>query len=255
MDRLVFAKVPSLRDGATVLVAEGKVDREAMSKGFLAGGEVSNRSTYRGAELLVRGDEALAFLGKRLALSGFTLAVRAVLDCNAGLARAMDSESWFKDLRGQLDKQRPTKSLVASLYVHLQPATREALLREMGEGGDLEDFGGRIDLDADFDAAAIGVLGTAIEARDLAGRLGERIRDARTRPIVAAFGLSSVLDSLRFSAKGSQVEASLHISEKERSEISHRITMVTETLARMRADKPRADTPKDDKTNQENAQP
>lgn len=158
-------------------------------------------------------------------------------------------------MRGQLDKQRPTKSLVASLYVHLQPATREALLREMGEGGDLEDFGGRIDLDADFDAAAIGVLGTAIEARDLAGRLGERIRDARTRPIVAAFGLSSVLDSLRFSAKGSQVEASLHISEKERSEISHRITMVTETLARMRADKPRADTPKDDKTNQENAQP
>jgi hypothetical protein len=238
MDRLIFAKLPSLGEGASVLVAQGRVDRQSVAQGFLATGGRVERSTYRRAELLIRGDEALAFLGKRTALSGFTIAVRAALDCYAGVARAIASESWLTPLRREVDRGQAPKTLVASLYVHLQPATRAALVEEMGEGGDLEDLGARIDLDADLDGAAIGMVRSEAQARDLAARLGERIREVHTRPIVAAFGLGSVLDSLRFEARGNRVRASVHMSHKDRNEISQRMSIVMETLARMRTEKP-----------------
>jgi hypothetical protein len=249
MDRVIFAKLPSLRDGASVLVAQGKVDRETMGKSFQASGH-AERSVYRNAELLVRGEEALAFLGKRTVLSGLALTVRAALDCNAGVARAIDSEPWLRRLRGEIESKGSAKDMVALLYIHLQPATREVLLREIGEGGSIEDFGGRIDLGADLDAAAVGMVGTQMQARDLAARLGERIRELRTRPIIAAFGLGSVLDSLKLASKESSVRASLHVSEKERSDIALRIATVTEIFTKMRAEKA-----KDDQANQEKQQP
>jgi len=249
MDRAIFAKLPSLRDGASVLVAQGKVDRDAMGRAFQAGGH-ANGSVYRNAELLVRGDEALAFLGKRTVLSGLAVAVRAALDCNAGVARAIESEPWLRQLRPEIESKGSGKDMVAALYIHLQPATRELLLKEIGEGGSLQDFGGRIDLGADLDASAVGIVGTQMQARDLAARLAERIREVRTRPIVAAFGLGSVLDSLRFAAKGNKVQASLHVSEQERSEIAQRMATVTEIFTKMRAQQA-----KDDQANQEDRHP
>jgi hypothetical protein len=51
---------------------------------------------------------------------------------------------------------------------------------------------------------------------------------------VSAFGFASVLESLRFSAKETGVEATLHISQRERAEISDRMAIVAETMATMR---------------------
>ena len=234
VERLVFAKVPSLRDGASVLVAQGKLDRERISKAFARGGGAVENTAYRGADMLVRGDEALAFLSKRTVISGITVAVRAAIDCNIGVARAIDSESWWKGLRSQLGRAKGDIPPVAALYVRLQPATREALKREMGEGEVLEEFAGRVDLGSDLDVIAIGNVRTVLQAHDLAARMAERIRDVRTRPIVAAFGFASVLESMRFSAKETSVEATLHISQRERAEISDRMAIVAETMASMR---------------------
>ena len=234
LDRLVFAKVPSFRDGASVLVAQGKLDRERMSKAFARGGGTVDTTAYRGADMLVRGDEALAFLSKRTVISGLTVAVRAAIDCNIGVARAIDTESWWKGLRTQLGRAKGDVLPVAALYVRLQPATREALKREMGEGEALEEFAGRVDLASDLDLIVIGNVRTELQARDLTARMVERLHDARTRPIVAAFGFVSVLESMRISAKGTGVEATLHISQRERAEISDRMTIVAETMASMR---------------------
>jgi hypothetical protein len=234
LDRLVFAKVPSFRDGASVLVAQGKLDRERISKDFARHGGAVETTAYRGADMLVRGDEALAFLSKRTVISGLTVAVRAAVDCNIGVARAIDSESWWKGLRSQLGRAKDDRPPVAALYVRLQPATREALKRDMGEGEALEEFAGRVDLAGDLDVIAIGNVRTELQAHDLAARMAERIHDVRTRPIVAAFGFTSVLDSMRFSAKGTGVEATLHISQRERAEISDRMAIVAETVASMR---------------------
>jgi hypothetical protein len=233
IERLVFAKVPFLRDGASVLVAQGKLDRERIGKAFAQNGTVEN-SAYRGADLLIRGEEALAFLGKRTVISGLTVAVRAAIDCNIGVARAIDSESWFLRLRAELARAKGSAPPVAALYVRLQPATRELLKREMGEGEALEEFAGRIDVGSDLDVTAIGNVRTELQARDLAARMAERIQGARTRPIVAAFGFASVLDSMRFSARETGVEATLHISQRERAEISDRMAIVAQTIASMR---------------------
>lgn len=234
MDRVMFAKLPSLHDGASVLIAQGTVDRDLLRRSFRQGSDLLDRSTYRGSELWIRGEEALAFVGKRSVLSGYTLAVRAAIDCNLGLAPTVENEAWLKHLRTELERDRISKTPVASLYVRLQPATRKVLMQEMGEGEFLEEVGSRIDLGADLDLQAIGVVRTDAQARDLAGRLGERIRDARNRPIVAALGLGSVLDSLRLSAKNNHVVGNLHISQKERADISARMSMVAETLAKLR---------------------
>lgn len=234
VDRVVFAKVPSFRDGASLLVAHGKINRERMSRAFAKQHAAVHSSSYRGADLLVGSEQALAFVGKRTAVSGLTIAVRAALDCNFGVARTIESESWFVRMRRDLLRNGDTTSLVAALYVLLQPATREALLREMGEGGALEEFGGRVDLGADLDAAAIGVVRSESEARDMAARLSERVHNARTRPIVDAFGFGSVLDNIRFDAKATRVYGGLHVSEQERAAIAQRMAKVAETLATMR---------------------
>jgi hypothetical protein len=237
VDRVVFAKVPSFRDGASLLLAHGKIDRERMSRAFAKEHAEVHPSSYRGADILVGSEEALAFVGKRTAVSGLTLAVRAALHCNFGVARTIESESWFARMRRDLLRSRDPRSLVAALYVLLQPATREALLREMGEGGALEEFGGRVDLGAHLDATAIGVVRSESEARDMAARLAERVRDARTRPIVEAFGFGSVLDGIRFEARATRVYAQLHISEQERAAIAQRMAKVAETMATMRKHK------------------
>lgn len=234
VERLVFAKIPALREGASILVAQGKFDRERMSKAFAENGGAVEKAAYRGADMLIRGDEALAFLSNRTVISGLTAGVRTAIDCNVGVARAIDSDSWFQRLRTRLARAKGTAPPVAVLYVQLQPATREALRREMGEGETLEEFVGRIDLDRDLDVTAIGSVRTELQARDLAARMTERVRDARSRPIVAAFGFSSVLDSMRFSVKETDVEATLHVSHEERIEIAERMAFVAETIAKMR---------------------
>ena len=234
VERVVFAKVPALRDGASILVAQGKFNRERMSKDFTEKGGAVEKAVYRGADMLARGDEALAFVSNRTVISGLTAAVRAAIDCNVGVTRTIDSDSWFQRLRSRLTRARGREPPVATLYVQLQPATREALLREMGEGEALEEFAGRIDLGDDLDVTAIGSARTELQARDLAARLAERIRDARSRPIVAAFGFTSVLDSMHFAAKETDVEVTLHISHQERVEISERMAIVAETIAKMR---------------------
>jgi hypothetical protein len=236
LDRVMFAKVPFLRDGATVLIAQGNPERERMSRVFAGGGAV-DRSTYRAAEMLVRGEEALAFVGKRTVISGLTVAVRTAIDCNIGVSRAIDNEPWFQRMRRQLARAKGDVPPVAALYVKLQPATREALKNEMGEGEFLEEFAARIDLGNDLDAVALGNVRTELQARDFAARLAERVRDARTRPIVAAFGFGSVLDAMRFSAKDTTVEATLHISQRQRAEIVDRMAIVADTMAAMRKNK------------------
>jgi hypothetical protein len=242
VERVVFAKVPALRDGASILVAQGKFDRERMSKDFTEKGGAVEKAAYRGADMLIRGDEALAFVSNRTVISGLTAAVRAAIDCNIGVARTIDSDSWFQRLHSRLTRAKGAAPTVATLYVQLQPATREALLREMGEGEALEEFAGRIDLGGDLDVIAIGSVRTELQARDLAARLAERIHDARSRPIVAAFGFTTVLDSMHFSAKETDVEVTLHISHQERVEISKRMAIVAETIAKMRKN------PAEDKT-------
>jgi hypothetical protein len=234
VERVVFAKVPSLGEGATVLVAQGGIDRERMRKSFAKGAAATANSSYRGAELVTRGEESLAFVGGRTAVSGPALAVRAAIDCNFGVARAIDSEAWFQAMRGLLGRGRDPGTLVAALFVHLQPATRAALMQEMGEGENLEEFAARIDLGEDLDVTAMGAVRTEAQARDLAGRLSERIRDASVRPIVAAFGFASVLDSVRFVAKENHVVGTAHVSQRERTEIALRMAAVAELMAKLR---------------------
>lgn len=232
VERVLFAKLPALGHGATILVARGAFRRQTMVEAFAKEG--AERGSYREAEVYTREGESLAFVGQRTAISGLTVAVRAALDCNFGAARAIETEPWFERMRGKLMRGHDPARLVAALYVRLPPATREALMREMGEGGTLEEVAGRVDLGDELDVTAWGNVRNEVEARDLAGRLGERVRDVRVRPIVAAFGFGGLLDSLVLEPRGSAVLARLHVSPSEREHIAARMAATAEMMAKLR---------------------
>jgi hypothetical protein len=232
VERVVFAKVPTLGEGATILVARGAIQREAMIEAFAREGAES--ASYRDAQVFSRDGESLALLGKRTAISGLTVAVRAALDCNFGAARTLEAEPWFERMRSKLVRGHDPARLVAAMYVRLPPATRATLMREMGEGGSLEEVAGRVDLGDDLDLTAWGNVRDESEARDLAGRLAERVRDVRVRPIVFAFGFGSLLDALVLEPKGSAVLGRLHVSRNDRERIAARMAATAEMMAKLR---------------------
>jgi hypothetical protein len=237
LDRVVFAKIPALQDEASVFVAQGRFDRARMVSVFAKKPGAVQKSLYRNAELFVRGEDALAFLGARVVLSGPPIAVRAAVDCGFGVARSIDSESWVEHLRRALLGIRGAASPAAALYVRLQPATRAELVREVGEFETLEELAARLDLERDLDLTVLGTLRTPEQARDTAARMADRIRESRGRPIVAAFGLAKVLGSVHFSTNGNSTYGSMHISQEQQAEISERMAVVAETMKSLRAKK------------------
>jgi hypothetical protein len=236
VDRLLYVTVPSLHEAGSMLVAQGRLDRERLSAAFRRQHPQTTESDYRGVGVLAEGEEALAFLTQRTVVSGPLVAVRATIDCGFGLARSASRESWLSTLRGRLREgrgpsQRPP-ALAAALLV--SPSKRAQLEAEMGEGGTLEQVGARLDLGRDLDLAMVGLVSTRQKALDLAARLSAALREQRNRPLVSVLGLQPILDGVRFVARESQVEVRLSIPEDQRAEIADRIDVVVAQLARRR---------------------
>lgn len=237
VDHLLYATVPPLREGASILVAQGRMDRERLSAAFRGQHPQAAASDYRGVGVLAEGEEALAFLTKRTVVSGPLVAVRASIDCGFGLARSAASESWLSALEATLRESRgPSRRPPAlAVAVRVNPTMRAQLEADMGEGGTLEQVGARLDLGSDLDVALVGLVSTHQQALDLAARVSAALRELRTRPLVFVLGLQPILDGVRFATRENRVEARLSIPEDQRAEIADRMALVAAELARRRA--------------------
>jgi hypothetical protein len=80
------------------------------------------------------------------------------------------------------------------------------------------------------------------------------LNDARQRPIVAVFGLAGMLESVHLLPKENRVEGTLHVSREDRAEIAQRMTVVAETIARLRQAQAKA-LPKTDAKTEEKKTP
>ena len=237
VDRLLYATVPPLREGASILIAQGRPDRERVTQAFRAQHPKTTAFDYRSVGVLAEGEEALAFVSKRTVISGPLVAVRAAIDCGFGLARSTANESWLSALRGVLAEARgPSRHSAAMLAaVQVSPTMRSQLEAEMGEGGTLQQVGARLDLGDDLEVELAGVVSTHQQAQDLAARLSATLREQRNRPIVFILGLQPIVDSVRFATQENRVEAGLRIPKDQRAEIAERMALVAEQLARRRA--------------------
>jgi hypothetical protein len=237
VDRLLYATVPLLREGGSILIAQGRMDRERLSEAFRRQHSQTTASDYRGAGVLAEGEEAIAFLSKRTVVSGPLVAVRATIDCGLGLARSVASEAWLSALQAVLREGRgPSRRLPAvAAALRVSPTMRAQLEAEMGEGGTLEQVGARLDLGRDLDVAMVGLVSTHQQAMDLAARLSAALREQRNRPLVLVLGLQSILDGVRLGAQGNRMEGRLSIPEEQRAEIVDRMALVAEQIARRRA--------------------
>jgi hypothetical protein len=237
VDRLLYVTVPPLREGASILVAQGRMDRERLSEAFRRQHPQAAISDYRGVGMLTEGEEAIAFLTKRTVVSGLLVAVRAAIDCGFGLARSAANESWLSALQAVLRESRgPSRRPPAvAAAVRVGPTMRAQLAAEMGEGGTLEQVGARLDLGRDLDVAMVGLVSTRQQAVDLAARVSAALHEQRNRPLVFILGLQPILDGVRFATRDNRVEARLSIPEDQRAEIAERMALVAEQLARRRA--------------------
>jgi hypothetical protein len=237
VDRLLYATVPPLREGANILIAQGRMDRERMTHAFRTQHPNTAASDYRGVGVLVEGEDAIAFLTKRTVASGPLVAVRAAIDCGFGLARSAANESWLSNMQGMLREGRGSsrQSPAMAAAVRLSPTMRSQLEAEMGEGETLEQVGARLDLGKNLEVGLIGLVSTHQQALDLVARLSATLREQRNRPIIFILGLQPVLDSVRLSTHENRVEAALRIPEDQRAEIADRMALVAEQLARRRA--------------------
>ena len=237
VDRLLYATVPLLREGASILIAQGRMDGGRLSEAFRRQHSQTTTSDYRGARVLAEGEEAIAFLTKRTVVSGPLVVVRATIDCGLGLARSAASESWLSTLQAVLREGRgPSRRLPAlAAAVRLSPTMRAQLEAEMGEGGTLEQVGARLDLGRDLDVAIAGLVSTHQQAMDLVARLSTVLREQRNRPLILILGLQSIVDGVRLGARENRVEGRLSIPEDQRAEIVDRMALVAEQIARRRA--------------------
>ncbi len=243
LDRLVFASLRDLSEGGSLLVAQGRFDRDALTDAFQKQGQ-SQPSNYRSVPVLGRptadsgdGGPALGFLTRRTVLSGSQVSVRAAIDCGFGLARGSGMTPWVETLQGELASRRdPSRRGPAIEAVfRFDEQARARLQSEMGEGGALEHLGVRVDLGTDLVISAVGLVHTAQQAQDMAARLSTLVREQRNRPVVVLLGLRSVVSGIRIEARGSTVEAALNVPEDQREAIVERMTTLTEMLARARA--------------------
>ncbi len=236
VDRLLYATVPPLREGASVFIAQGRLDRERIGKAFRAQHAKAVASEYRGVALLVDGEDAIGFLTPRTVASGPLVAVRASIDCGFGLAKSVATQGWLSSLRGVLAEDKGPKSRPPALAaaVHMSPAMRAQFEEEMGEGGTLEEVGARLDLGADLQVGLVGVVANHQQAMDLAARLSTRLREQRNRPIFFVLGLQPILDSVHFATQENRVAAGLRISGAQRADIAERMALVAQHLARRR---------------------
>ena len=239
VDRLVFAMVPAVGEGASLLIAQGRFTPTAVLGMFKTQEGPETRSQYRGMELRERGPQALVIEENRLVLAGPTVVVRAALDCAQGQARSLDGVGWLESLQTGLavPKKKHEGREVASLFVRLPDATRKQLLEEIGEGETLQDVGIRLDLGGDLVLRALGRTQTPQQAADLAARLAHYLQESQARPIVSAFGLAPVLSTVRFEVKANAMTATLRVSSTEREFIASRMAVVSRTIAAIRAEK------------------
>jgi hypothetical protein len=237
VDRLLYVTVPLLREGASVLLAQGHMDRGRLGEAFQRQHPQTTTSDYRGATVLAEGEEAIAFLTKRTVVSGPLVAVRAAIDCGLGLARSAASESWLTALQTVLGEGRgPSRRLPAvAAAVRVSSTMRAQLEADMGEGGTLEQVGVRLDLGRDLDVAMVGTVSTHQQAMDLAARVSAALREQRNRPLILVLGLQSILDGVRLGARENRVEGKLSIPEDQRTEIADRMALVADQIARRRA--------------------
>jgi hypothetical protein len=249
VDRLLYVTVPPLREGASVFLAQGRLNRDRIEKAFRVQHHGAVASDYRGVAMLVEGEDAIAFMTARTVASGPLVAVRASIDCGFGLAKSVATETWLSGLRGIMaeDKGAKPRPPAMAAAVHMTPTMRTQFEEEMGEGGTLEKVGARLDLGTDLELSMVGVVGNHQQALDLAARLSTRLREQRNRPIFFVLGLQAILDSVHFATQDNRVEAGLRIPKTQRADIAERMALVAQHLARRRQsdNPPKASAPKD----------
>jgi hypothetical protein len=228
VDRLLLVRLPADTGGISLSIAQGRFDRERVRAAFAQGRPVA-QADFRGCTLWSSGSEAAAFLTDRTLLSGALPSVRAAIDAAYGRARDMRSQPWLGELRRRYGRDLPPAAL--ELAIQVSDPVRARLREEMVEAEGLERVGARLELGKGLDLAVVGATATKPQAAALIARVGEALRDLRSRPSLVALGFGRVLSEVQLAVQGPRVAAELRFEERDREEIARRLSVAARLLA------------------------
>lgn len=220
VDRIVYAATAAGVDQPTLVIAQGRFQRQRVEDAFRMRWPAATADKHRQLTLLASGENALSFLTSRTFASGTPAAVRAVIDRAFGVPAIGASDGVLGSIRRALIPEIVNGAVPAVLgVVAIDDRMRARIGDDTMVPRELRRVGIRVDLGQSLDLGALGVL----DHHDASAALGRRLADLLTSPVTRlgarAMGLGPLLDSARITVDGPRLRVRASASEESRGDV------------------------------------
>lgn len=221
VDRMVYAVIGADATRPTLVVAQGRLSQESVVAAFRTRWPGAVVATWRKLSLVVSEQNAVAFITPRTFVSGAPDDVRAVIDRAYGLGEPLDADPGLGPLRRELlgTVAGPVAHPAVMVLSTLDPVTRARLGELLSTPIAMTRLGLRMDLGRSLALSAIAVAADPRAASEVAQQLMISARRPGTRLLVAAIGLSPILDNVRATSDGARVRVTSVAEENDRAAI------------------------------------
>jgi hypothetical protein len=231
-DRIVVAGFDGGAASSQIVVVVGRFDAARVGAAFRSATPSATETRWRDCLVWEGAGRAVVVFP-----SGHTLVqttpelARAAIDAAWGVvpdARGGPLGALVRDLGA--DTRRPAVAL--ALLVTDDLRARAAGLAEVPP--DLRRVAGRLDLGVDLELTADAVFDGAASAASAARGWSAELRELGRNRMLRVMGLAPLVDGAQLAAEGARVHGRLRIPEDKRDDISQRVLLLLQALARQR---------------------
>jgi hypothetical protein len=219
VDRMEYAVTALDGSRPTLVVAQGRFVAATVVDAFRTRWPGATVETRRGISISVNGENALAFVTPRTFVSGAPGDVREAIDRAYGVGGVGGGDSGLGALRRDLAGSTPGVSPAVLAVSVIDPQMRARLGEMFSMSSAMTHFGVRMDLGRSLTVTALVLAKDRPAAAELAHQLTLVTRETKTRLILAAVGLSPILNNLDVATDGARVRITSMVDEGDRAEI------------------------------------
>jgi hypothetical protein len=219
VDRMEYAVTALDGSRPTLVVAQGRFVAATVVDAFRMRWPGATVETRRGVPISVNGENALAFVTPKTFASGAPGDVRVALDRAYGVSGGGGGDFGLGALRRDLGGSIPGVSPAVLAVSVIDPQMRARLGDVFSMPSAITHFGVRMDLGRSLTLTALVLAKDRPAAAQLAHQLTLAARETRSRLILAAVGLSPILNNLDVATDGARVRITSMVDEADRAEI------------------------------------
>jgi hypothetical protein len=231
-DRIVVAGFDAGAASSQAVVVVGRFDAARVGAAFRSATPTATETRWRDCLLWEgAGRAVVVFPSGRTLVQATPELARAAIDAAWGVvpdARGGPLGALVRDLGAEA--RRPAVAL--ALLVTDDLRARAAGLAEVPP--ELRRVAGRLDLGADLELSADAVFDGPPDAAQAARRWSAELRELGRNRMLRVMGLAPLVDGAQVTAEGARVHGRLRIPEDKRDDISQRVLLLLQALARQR---------------------